>query len=100
MVASPVTESYLSVVGRIHAYVRDTSRQHRVQQFFTENEIHRQLHEFHTQLKVSYTVSNQVSSPFDYPILANFNMSSHSLLMRIIRKHMTQLRMQSKKTAH
>jgi len=46
---------FRGTVERVYDYIRNTSKQHRVLQFFTEDEIRIQLHEHHTRLGASYT---------------------------------------------
>jgi hypothetical protein len=57
----PATELHSSAVERVHEYIRNASRQHRVQQFFTEDKINTKLDELHTVLGASYTVRNRIS---------------------------------------
>lgn len=59
--ASPATELHPSAVERVHDYIRDTSRQHRVQQFFTQDEIRNKLDKLRADLAKSYTVRNRLS---------------------------------------
>ena len=56
---SPATEFCPSAVERVHEHISETLDQHRVQQFFTEDEIRKQLDELHKKLGESYSVRNQ-----------------------------------------
>ena|ERR1700733_6374702 len=93
----PPAELHSSAVQRVHEYVRNTSKQHRVLQFFTEDEIRKQLHELHTQLGASYTVRNQLPFVLDYFVMFDLVTSSRSPKRTI---HMTnKLRRRRKRTA-